>query len=249
MNENMLLCFIQKSFAETRFARAGKRRGSRIARRFPAPHHGRMDFLSNAFVTLLVTIDPPAIAPMFLALTVGMNAAEKRQVAWRATLIATLALAFFALVGQKLLALLGITLPAFRIAGGLLLFWIAFEMVFERRQARKSNVARTAIDQDHIRNVAAFPLAIPLMAGPGAITATMLLAGQTRGEPLLLAALIAIIAAICVLCWIVFLFAERISGFLGVTGNIVLTRLLGIVLVALAIQFVIDGVKAAFGLR
>ncbi len=208
-----------------------------------------MDFLSNAFVTLLVTIDPPAIAPMFLALTVGMTAAERRQVAWRATLIATLALAFFALVGQKILTLLGITLPAFRIAGGLLLFWIAFEMVFERRQARKSQVARTAIDQDHIKNVAAFPLAIPLMAGPGAITATMLLAGQTRGEPLLLAALIAIIAFVCALCWLVFLFAERISGFLGVTGNIVLTRLLGIVLVALAVQFVLDGVKAAFGLR
>ncbi len=208
-----------------------------------------MDFLSNAFVTLLVTIDPPAIAPMFLALTVGMTAAEKRQVAGRATVIAALALAFFALVGQKLLALLGITLPAFRIAGGLLLFWIAFEMVFERRQARKSQVARTAIDRDHIRNVAAFPLAIPLMAGPGAITATMLLAGQTRGEPLLLAALIGIIVAICILCWMVFLFAERISGFLGVTGNIVLTRLLGIVLAALAIQFVIDGVKAAFGLK
>jgi multiple antibiotic resistance protein len=208
-----------------------------------------MDFLSNAFVTLLVTVDPPAIAPMFLALTVGMTAAERRQVAWRATLIATLALAFFALVGQKLLALLGITLPAFRIAGGLLLFWIAFEMVFERRQARKSQVAKTAIDQDHIRNVAAFPLAIPLMAGPGAITATMLLAGQTRGEPALLAALIGIIAIVCGLCWVVFLFAERISGFLGVTGNIVLTRLLGIVLVALAVQFVLDGVKAAFGLR
>jgi multiple antibiotic resistance protein len=208
-----------------------------------------MDFLSNAFVTLLVTIDPPAIAPMFLALTVGMTAVEKRQVAGRATIIATLALAFFALAGQKLLALLGITLPAFRIAGGLLLFWIAFEMVFERRQARKSNVAKTAIDQDHIRNVAAFPLAIPLMAGPGAITATMLLAGQTRGEPLLLGALIGIIAVVCAMCWLVFLFAERISGFLGVTGNIVLTRLLGIVLVALAVQFVLDGVKASFGLR
>jgi multiple antibiotic resistance protein len=208
-----------------------------------------MDFLSNAFVTLLVTIDPPAIAPMFLALTMGMTAAEKRQVAGRATVIATLALAFFALVGQKLLALLGITLPAFRIAGGLLLFWIAFEMVFERRTARKENVAKTAVDLDHIRNVAAFPLAIPLMAGPGAITATMLLAGQTRGEPLLLSALIGIIAAICALCWLVFLFAERISGFLGVTGNIVLTRLLGIVLVALAVQFVLDGVKAAFSLR
>jgi multiple antibiotic resistance protein len=208
-----------------------------------------MDFLSNAFATLLVTIDPPAIAPMFLALTVGMTGAERRQVAIRATIIATLALTFFALVGQKLLTLLGITLPAFRIAGGLLLFWIAFEMVFERRSERKNNVAKTAIDLDHIRNVAAFPLAIPLMAGPGAITATMLLAGQTRGDPQLMVALIAIIAFICALCWLVFLFAERISQLLGVTGNIVLTRLLGIVLVALAVQFVLDGVKAAFGAR
>jgi multiple antibiotic resistance protein len=208
-----------------------------------------MDFLSNAFATLLVTIDPPAIAPMFLALTVGMTGAERRQVAIRATIIATLALAFFALVGQKLLTLLGITLPAFRIAGGLLLFWIAFEMVFERRSERKNNVAKTAIDLDHIRNVAAFPLAIPLMAGPGAITATMLLAGQTRGDPQLMVALIAIVAFICALCWLVFLFAERISQLLGVTGNIVLTRLLGIVLVALAVQFVLDGVKAAFGVR
>jgi multiple antibiotic resistance protein len=208
-----------------------------------------MDFLSNAFATLLVTIDPPAIAPMFLALTVGMTGAERRQVAIRATIIATLALAFFALVGQKLLTLLGITLPAFRIAGGLLLFWIAFEMVFERRSERKNNVAQKAIDLDHIRNVAAFPLAIPLMAGPGAITATMLLAGQTRGEPQLMVALIGIIAFICALCWLVFLFAERISQLLGVTGNIVLTRLLGIVLVALAVQFVLDGVKAAFGVR
>jgi multiple antibiotic resistance protein len=208
-----------------------------------------MDFLSNAFATLLVTIDPPAIAPMFLALTVGMTGAERRQVAIRATIIAALALTFFALVGQKLLTLLGITLPAFRIAGGLLLFWIAFEMVFERRSERKNNVAKTAIDLDHIRNVAAFPLAIPLMAGPGAITATMLLAGQTRGEPQLMMALIGIIAFICALCWLVFLFAERISQLLGVTGNIVLTRLLGIVLVALAVQFVLDGVKAAFGVR
>jgi multiple antibiotic resistance protein len=208
-----------------------------------------MDFLSNAFATLLVTIDPPAIAPMFLALTVGMTGAERRQVAIRATIIATLALTFFALVGQKLLTLLGITLPAFRIAGGLLLFWIAFEMVFERRSERKNNVAQKAIDLDHIRNVAAFPLAIPLMAGPGAITATMLLAGQTRGDPQLMVALIGIIAFICALCWLVFLFAERISQLLGVTGNIVLTRLLGIVLVALAVQFVLDGAKAAFGVK
>jgi multiple antibiotic resistance protein len=208
-----------------------------------------MEFISNAFATLLVTVDPPAIAPMFLALTTGMSAPEKRQVAARATVIAALALAFFAIAGQKMLLLLGITLPAFRIAGGLLLFWIAFEMVFERRSARKSSVAKTAIDEDHIRNVAAFPLAIPLMAGPGAITATMLLAGQAGGDVSMLAALMVIIALVCASCWLVFLFADRISGLLGVTGNIVLTRLLGIVLVALAIQFVLDGVKAAFGLR
>ncbi len=208
-----------------------------------------MEFLSNAFATLLVTIDPPAMAPMFLALTHGMNAAERKQVALRATVIATLALAFFAIAGQTLLGLLGITLPAFRIAGGLLLFWIAFEMVFERRIERKQAVARSAIDLDHIRNVAAFPLAIPLMAGPGAITATMLLAGQTGGQPALLAALIGIVAFICFLCWVVFLFADQLSRLLGVTGNVVLTRLLGIVLVALAVQFVLDGVRAAFGLR
>jgi multiple antibiotic resistance protein len=208
-----------------------------------------MDFISNAFVTLLVTVDPPAIAPMFLALTTGMTRQEKHQVAWRATVIAALALTFFAVAGQKMLLLLGITLPAFRIAGGLLLFWIAFEMVFDRRTERKSNVAKTAIDQDHIRNVAAFPLAIPLMAGPGAITATMLLAGQTAGDVSLMTALIALIVIVCLSCWLVFRFADGISGLLGVTGNIVLTRLLGIVLVALAVQFVLDGVKAAFGLK
>ncbi|MGL5113825.1 MAG: MarC family protein [Beijerinckiaceae bacterium] len=208
-----------------------------------------MDFLSNAFVTLLVTVDPPAIAPMFLALTVGMTAAERRQVAARATIIAALALAFFAIAGQKILSLLGITLPAFRIAGGLLLFWIAFEMVFEKRSKRKNDVAKTAIDEDHIRNVAAFPLAIPLMAGPGAITATMLLASQADGEPLRLVLLMGIILAVCALCYMTFLFAEVISKGLGVTGNIVLTRLLGIVLVALAVQFVLDGVKASFGLK
>lgn len=204
-----------------------------------------MDFLTYAFATLLVTVDPPAIAPIFLAITMGMTDAERRRVATRATLIATLSLVFFALVGQKLLTLLGITLPAFRIAGGLLLFWIAFEMVFERRTQRKTATARTAIDEDHIRNIAAFPLAIPLMAGPGAITAAMLLSAQAGSQPALLAGLVVVIAIVCLLCLIVFFFAGRLSAFLGVTGNVVLTRLLGIILAALAVQFVLDGVKAA----
>src|SRR4051812_39591128 len=146
----------------------------------PEPAHRNqsmslVDFLTAAVVTLLVVVDPPGLGPIFLGVTRGMTAAQRRSVAWRAAVIATGVLAFFALVGEPFLRLLGITAPAFRIAGGLLLFWIAFEMVFERRSERKASTAEIAITKDHISNVAAFPLAIPLMAGPGAITATMLL--------------------------------------------------------------------------
>ena len=137
-----------------------------------------LDYISAALVTMLVTLDPPALAPIFVSLTRGMNAAERRRVAVRASLIAFGILAFFGLGGELLLRLLGDGIPAFRISGGLLLFWIAFEMVFERRNERKQHTADIAITEDHIRNVAAFPLAIPLMAGPGAITAVILLAGR-----------------------------------------------------------------------
>src|SRR3954451_13488310 len=129
------------------------------------------DYISSALVTLLVTLDPPALAPIFISLTRGMNADERKRVGIRAAIIAFCILAFFGLGGEVLLRLLGVGLPAFRISGGLLLFWIAFEMVFERRNERKQHTADVAITEDHIRNVAAFPLAIPLMAGPGAITA------------------------------------------------------------------------------
>lgn len=203
------------------------------------------DFLATAVVTLLVVVDPPGLGPIFLGVTPGMTAAQRRSVAWRAALIATGVLAFFALVGEPFLRLLGITAPAFRIAGGLLLFWIAFEMVFERRGEREANTAEIAITRDHISNVAAFPLAIPLMAGPGAITATMLLSAQTQGHVLLLAGLLAVIAFATLCCYLAFLAAEPIDRLLGVTGNVVLTRLLGIVLAALAVQFVVDGVRAA----
>ena len=126
----------------------------------------------NAFVTILVTIDPPGLAPLFLALTPGMTRSERSQVAIRSVVIGFAVLALFALAGPAILAVFGITLPAFRVAGGLLLFFIAFEMIFERRQDRKERSADTAVTRDHIRNIAAFPLAIPLMAGPGAISAS-----------------------------------------------------------------------------
>lgn len=202
------------------------------------------EFITSALVTLLVTLDPPGLAPIFLSLTGGMSAAERRQVAIRACIIAFCIMAFFGVAGDVVLKALGVSLPAFRIAGGLLLFWISFEMVFERRNERKQATATTAITQDHIRNVAAFPLAIPLMAGPGALTAMMLLAGRAGGDPLMLAALAAISGLVILSCLAVFCLATPIAKLLGVTGNVVLTRLLGVILAALAVQFVIDGVKA-----
>ncbi|MBD3844682.1 MarC family protein [Bosea sp. SSUT16] len=203
------------------------------------------EFATAALVTMLVTLDPPGLAPIFLSLTRGMSAAERRQVAVRASIIAFCIIGFFGVAGDVVLKALGVSLPAFRIAGGLLLFWIAFEMVFERRTERKQQTADTAITKDHIRNVAAFPLAIPLMAGPGALTATILLAGRAHGDAVLLITLAVICGLVILCCLAVFLAASSISKLLGITGNVVLTRLLGVILAALAVQFVIDGVKAA----
>ncbi|MGZ9409963.1 MAG: MarC family protein [Methylocystis sp.] len=203
-----------------------------------------LDFLVSAAVTLFVVVDPVGLAPTFLAVTGGLPAAAQRRVARRASLIAVFILAGAATGGDWLLRNLGISLPAFRIAGGLLLFAIASEMVLGVRIERQSETAEQALEEQ-VRNVAAFPLAIPLLAGPGAITATVLLAGQAAGRPIFVGMLIAVIAAVCALTAAVFYFATRIARFLGVTGNIVLSRLLGVLLAALAVQYVIDGVKAA----
>jgi len=202
------------------------------------------EFLISALVTLLVVVDPVGLAPTFLAVTDGLSARFRRQVALRASLIAAAILVGSALIGDWLLRQLGISLPAFRIAGGLLLFAIAFEMVFAWRQERESKDAEQAVDE-HIHHMAAFPLAIPLMAGPGAITATILLAGQANARPLWLAILLGVIGVVIATCFAVFVAAERIGRLLGVTGNLVLSRLLGVILAALAVQFVIDGVRAA----
>ena len=203
-----------------------------------------LDYLVSAAVTLIVVVDPVGLAPSFLAVTEGLPAASQRQVARRATLIAALILAGAAVGGDWLLRNLGISLPAFRIAGGVLLFALASEMVLGVRIEREAETAEQALEE-HVRNIAAFPLAIPLMAGPGALTATVLLAGQAAGRPLFVGTLIAVIAAVCALTLAVFYLATRIARFLGITGNIVLSRLLGVLLAALAVQYVIDGVRAA----
>ena len=204
-----------------------------------------LDYAISALLTLLVVVDPVGLVPTFLAVTEDLPRPSRRSVAVRSSIIAGAILIGTALIGDWLLHTLSISLPAFRIAGGLLLFSIASQMVFGVRLRRESEEAEEAVEE-HVRNIAAFPLAIPLLAGPGAITATVLLAGRAGGNPMLIAVLIGVVVLVAAACFLAFLFAERIGRFLGLTGNIVLSRLLGVLLAALAVQYVVDGVRATF---
>jgi multiple antibiotic resistance protein len=202
------------------------------------------DFITSAIATLLVVADPVFLSAIFLGVTFGMGEKQRREVAMRGTIIAFCILVAAGLGGARLLALLGISLSAFRIAGGLLLMSSAAEMVFDRRSQRLQETADKAISVDHVKNIAAFPLAIPLIAGPGAITAMILLAGRADERWDYLAALFMVAAVTMLACYVCFLMAERIAAVIGVTGRAVMTRLLGIILAALAVQFVIDGLTA-----
>ncbi|MCA3457137.1 MAG: MarC family protein [Rhodobacter sp.] len=194
-------------------------------------------FLITSFVTLFVVIDPLGLVPLFIALTRGMAPDHRRAVGLRACVIAALLLTLFGLFGQKLLDFVGISMPAFRIAGGILLFLTALDMLFERRTQRREGQMP---DADHDPSV--FPLAMPLIAGPGALAAMILLVGQSgpglQGKAVVLGLMLAVIAVIHVL----FLAAGPIERALGRTGTMVITRLLGMLLAALSVQFVIDGI-------
>lgn len=203
-----------------------------------------LEFAKTAFLTLFVAVDPPGLAAIFLGLTLHMSAEDRKATAYRAVTIAFCILLAAAAGGQQVLDLLGISIPAFRIAGGLLLFVIAFEMVFEKREQRKSNSAEAAVAHDNPRNIAAFPLAIPLMAGPGAITATILQASNAGDNYVELALLIGVLVIVIGSCLVVFLLANPIDRLLGTTGRVVLSRLLGVLLAAMAVQIVGDGLVA-----
>jgi len=195
--------------------------------------------LIPAFLTLFVVIDPVGLAPTFLGLTEGLAQTEKRRIGLEASIIAFLVLAGASLFGALLLKALDISLAAFRIAGGLLLFVIAFEMVFELRHHRKAEDAIPA-PQAHL---AAFPLAVPLLAGPGAIAACILLAGRIGGDPLGLGLLIGIIALILAISALIFGLSGSLARLMGPRGLIVMGRLLGVLLAALAVQYVADGIR------
>jgi len=204
------------------------------------------DYFINAFATLFVTIDPVGLAPMFLGVTAGLSAADRRRVAYRATITAAIILLVFFVAGQSVLTVLGISVSAFRVAGGILLFLIAIEMVFGKRQQRKAETAEKAVEHHppaDFHEVAVFPLAIPLIAGPAAISAIILLSGQAP-DTLTYLGLAGVIVIILASCLFAFLLADRIERLLGDTAQLVITRLLGVLLAALSIQFIADGVLA-----
>ncbi len=193
----------------------------------------------KSFLTLLVVMDPVALVPMYLGVSGSMDANEHRQVARRSTLAAGIVLWLFTLVGGKLLATLGISLGAFRIAGGLLLFKIAVDMVFAQRERETEEEQAEAMSKE---DISIFPLAIPLMAGPGAMASVMILAGEgalihSMGVPVVLAC----ITVVLIMCWAALRLAEKIARVLGTTGINVVTRILGVLLAALAVQYVADG--------
>ncbi|MEM9249397.1 MAG: MarC family protein [Pseudomonadota bacterium] len=207
-----------------------------------------LGFLLSALVTLFVVIDPIGMAPLFVALTQGMTGARRRAIALRACLIAFGLLTLFGVAGEAVLAFVGISMPAFQIAGGLLLFLTALDMLFERRTQRRQE--KTQGDEAH-PDPSVFPLAIPLIAGPGAIASMILMAGQapatlTWGQSLAhLALLHGAMIAVLALVLLLFLAADLLERALGHTGILVVTRLLGMLLAALSIQFVLDGMAGA----
>ncbi|MDO8328292.1 MAG: MarC family protein [Cypionkella sp.] len=195
-------------------------------------------FLITAFATLFVVIDPPGLVPLFIALTQGMDNEHRRRMARRACIIAFVLLTMFGLMGEALLGFIGISMPAFRIAGGILLFLTALDMLFERRTQRREGQHP---DPDHDPSV--FPLATPLIAGPGAIATMILLVGQSGPGWIGTAAVLGLLLAMIFATYLFFLAAPVLERLLGRTGTVVITRLLGMLLAALSVQFVIDGVR------
>lgn len=207
-----------------------------------------------AFATLFVIIDPIGLLPLFMAMTAGLPDAARRAMAWHATLFGFAILLVFALVGQSILSFLGISLPAFRIAGGLLLFLTALEMLFEKRaERREKNVEKST--SEHTNNeddplsgkedLWVFPLGTPLIAGPGAIASVILLMGNTEQGLVGKVAVVSVLAAVLAITFGLFLIAGHLNKMMGPTATRAMTRILGMILAALAVQFVLTGLTTA----
>lgn len=202
--------------------------------------------LIAAFTTLFIIIDPPGLVPIFIALTQGMTPRQRRVIALRSCAVAAVLMLVFLFLGEAVLGFVGISMPAFRIAGGILLFLTALEMLFQKRQARRADNASEGAAEHH-DDPSVFPLALPLIIGPGAITTIILLAGQAR-ETTDILAITGVMFAVLLCVLIAFLSAGLIERALGKTGINIVTRVLGMLLAALAIQFILDGIQQSFGI-
>ncbi|WP_205479722.1 MarC family protein [Sphingomonas arenae] len=201
-----------------------------------------IELFTSAFITLAVIIDPPGCAPIFAGLTKGTDAAHRRRMAIRSVLVAWCILVFFALLGEPLLRTLGISLSAFRLAGGIMLFMIALDMVFERRTERREERARDIEGTPEADDISVFPMAIPMIAGPGSIASIMLLSARAQGTVEGIIVLSAMTAVI-VLTLIALLLAGPLMRLIGAKLEAMITRILGVILAALAVQFVLDGLE------
>lgn len=200
---------------------------------------------TSSLVTFLLVIDPPGCAPIFASLTREAGAAERRGMAIRAVVIASCVLIFFAAFGEDLLRSLGVSLASFRISGGIMLFLIALEMVFERRTQRRESRAQEINETPEIEDISVFPMAIPMIAGPGSIATVMLITSQTTGVRQSLVVFAALFATLA-LTLLALLAAGPLMRVLGARIEAMITRILGVILAALAAQFVIDGLRASF---
>lgn len=201
----------------------------------------------SAFITLFVVIDPPGCAPIYAGLTKGASPEQSRNMAIRACGIAAVILVVFALFGEDLLGALHIQLDSFRIAGGLMLFWIAFEMVFEKRTQRREERAEKIMATPEVEDVSVFPMAMPMLAGPGAIASVMLLMSNAKGTQGTLVVLGAL-GTVLLITMAALIAAGPLMRLFGDRVEAVITRLLGVLLAALAAQYVIDGLKGSFGI-
>jgi multiple antibiotic resistance protein len=204
-----------------------------------------IELFGSALVTFLVIIDPPGCAPIFASLTRGTTAQHRRAMALRSSMIAWAILMFFALLGKPMLQALGISLASFRIAGGIMLFFIALDMVFERRTERREKRAEEIEGTPEAEDVSVFPMAIPMIAGPGSIASAMLWVSRAEGSIEVLVVLAAITTVI-LLTVLALLAAGPLMRIVGERVEAMITRILGVILAALATQFIVDGLKQSF---
>lgn len=200
----------------------------------------------DAFIILFVVIDPIGLAPIFGAITPGGPSAYRRRMAVRGVTIAALILVAFVFVGGALLRALGVGLPAFQIAGGILLFLLALDMVFARHSGIRSTTEREQREAELKADISVFPLAFPLIAGPGALTSVLLLSGRGADRPEAVGVVLAVVIVVLVLTLAALLAADRIMRIMGETGANVVTRVFGVLLAALAVQYILDGIHAGF---